>query len=118
MIIYDLNYLKWCCKKNFMNVKVVVFRKDIMELVNLDFHILHTLNLILFLIFFFKNGEYYTPRYEDQNVVPYHPMLLLVCGSHLNILHITSSYWSFYLLKYAMKCEPHGKLNLNTKNVE
>jgi len=31
---------------------------------------------------------------------------------------ITSSYWSFHLLKYAMKCEPYGKFNLNTKNVE
>jgi len=36
----------------------------------------------------------------------------------LNILHTTSSYWSFNLLKYAMKCEPHGKLNLNAKNAK
>ncbi len=62
--------------------------------------------------------EYYKPRYEDQNVVPYHPTLLLLRGVHFNILHITSSYCSFYLLKYAMKCEPHGTLNLNTKNIE
>jgi hypothetical protein len=44
--------------------------------------------------------------------------LLLLWGAHLNILRITSFYWSFYLLKYAIKCEPHGTLNLNTKNVE
>jgi hypothetical protein len=44
--------------------------------------------------------------------------LLLLRGVHFNILHITSSYCSFYLLKYAMKCEPHGTLNLNTKNIE
>ncbi len=62
--------------------------------------------------------EYYRPQYEDQNVVPYHSTLLLLWGAHLNILCITSFYWSFYLLKYAIKCEPHGTLNLNTKNVE
>jgi hypothetical protein len=44
--------------------------------------------------------------------------LLLLWGVHFNVLHITSSYWSFYLLKYAMKCEPHGTLNLNYKNGE
>jgi hypothetical protein len=47
------------------------------------------------------------------------PTLLLLWGAHFNILHFTSLYWSFYLLKSAMKCEPpHGTLNLNTKNVE
>jgi hypothetical protein len=61
-----------------------------------------------FLIKKTNKWKYYTPPYEDQNVVPYHPTLLLVCGAHLNILCITSSYWSFYLLKYAMKCEPQG----------
>jgi hypothetical protein len=49
MIVYNLNYFKWYYEKNFMNAKIIVFEKDIMELVNLDFHILHTLNLILFL---------------------------------------------------------------------
>ncbi len=67
-----------------MNFKVVVFKKDIMELVNLDFHILHTLNLISFLTKKTNKWEYYTPRYEDRNVVPYHRMLLLVCEAHLN----------------------------------
>jgi hypothetical protein len=62
--------------------------------------------------------EYYRPQYEDQNAVPYHPTLLLLWGTHLNILCITSSHWFSYLLKYIIKCEPHGKLNLNTKNVE
>jgi hypothetical protein len=42
-------------------------------------------------------------------------MLLLFWQAHLNILCIRSSYWSFYLLKFAMKCESHGKFNLNTK---
>jgi hypothetical protein len=62
--------------------------------------------------------EYYRPRYEDWNVVPYHPTLLLLWGAHFNVLHITYSYWSFYLLKYVMKCEPCGTLNLDIKNVE
>jgi hypothetical protein len=62
--------------------------------------------------------EYYTLCYEDQNVVPFHPTLLILCGAHLNIICITSSYWSLYLLKYAMKCKPHGTLNLNKKNVK
>ncbi len=62
--------------------------------------------------------EYYKPQYEDWNFVPYHPTLLLLWEAHLNIFGITSSYWSFYLLKYGMKCESHGKLNLNTKNVK
>jgi hypothetical protein len=43
-----------------MNVKVVVFKKDIMELVNLDFHIFHTLNPILFSIKNKQMGILYT----------------------------------------------------------
>jgi hypothetical protein len=34
-------------------------------------------------------------------------------GAHLNIQCIISSYWSYYLFKYTMKCEPYGALNLN-----
>jgi hypothetical protein len=60
--------------------------------------------------------EYYKSLHEDKNVIPYHSTLLLSWGTHFNILHITYSYWSFYLPNYAMKCEPHGTLNLNTKN--
>jgi len=48
----------------------------------------------------------------------YHPTLLLLWGAHLNIICIRSFYWSFYLLKYTMKCEPHGILNLDTKNAQ
>jgi hypothetical protein len=55
MIVYNLNYLKGYYKKNFMNIKVIVFKKDIMELVNLDFHILHTFNLFFF--FFFETKK-------------------------------------------------------------
>jgi len=31
----------------------------------------------------------------------------------MNIQQITSSYWSYYLLKYAMKCEPQGPIKLD-----
>jgi hypothetical protein len=50
--------------------------------------------------------------------VPYHTSLLLLWNAHINIQHITYSYWSYYPLKYTMKCEPHGKLNLNKKNAK
>ena len=32
-----------------------------------------------------KRWEYYRPRHEDRNVVPYHATLLLVWGAHLNL---------------------------------
>jgi hypothetical protein len=31
----------------------------------------------------------------------------------MNIQQITSSYWSYYRLKYAMKCEPQGTIKLD-----
>jgi hypothetical protein len=36
-------------------------------------------------------------------------------GVHLNIQRIISSCWSYYFLKYAIKCESHGTINLNKK---
>ena len=56
--------------------------------------------------------QYYRPGPEHRNVVPYHPVLLLLWGAHMNIQRVTNEAWSFYLLKYAMKCEPAGSLNL------
>ncbi len=60
--------------------------------------------------------EYYRPRYANRNVIAYHPTLLVLWGAHMNMLQITSSHWSHYLLKYSMKCEPHGCIELDTKN--
>jgi hypothetical protein len=60
--------------------------------------------------------EYYRPRHCDRNVVPYHATLLLLWEAHINIQRITSSYWTYYLLKYTMKSEPHGTLNIDTAN--
>ena len=65
-----------------------------------------------------KRWEYYRPRYEDRNVVPYHASLLLMWGAHFYLQRINTTYWSYYLLKYAMKCEPQGPINLNKKNAE
>jgi hypothetical protein len=50
--------------------------------------------------------QYYRPRYEDRNVVLYHCTTLILWGAHMNIQQITSSYWSYYLLKYVLNCEP------------
>ena len=56
---------------------------------------------------------YYRPRHCDRNVVPYHPVLLLLWGAHCNVQKISREGWSQYLLKYATKQEPRGILNLN-----
>jgi hypothetical protein len=56
---------------------------------------------------------YFRPRYEDCNVVPYHPLILLLWGAHVNIQRVTSDAWSHYLLKYAMKCDPAGTLKID-----
>jgi hypothetical protein len=58
--------------------------------------------------------EYFRPRYVDRNTVSYHPLVMLLWGAHCNVQWMTSTSWSFYVLKYAMKCEPLGKLNLDT----
>jgi hypothetical protein len=43
-------------------------------------------------------------------------MILLIWGAHINLQQITFSYWSYYLLKYAIKMEPNNPLNLDIKN--
>ena len=35
----------------------------------------------------------------------------------MNLQSITSTYWLYYLLKYVIKYEPHGAIQLNPKNV-
>lgn len=42
-------------------------------------------------------------RAVDRNVVPYHPILLLLWKGHMNIQFVTNTQWSFYLLKYQLK---------------
>jgi len=59
---------------------------------------------------------YFQIGYYDKNVVPHHATISLVWGAHINLQWITSSYWSYYLLKYAMKSKPNNLLNLNIKN--
>jgi hypothetical protein len=61
-----------------------------------------------------RQYTYYRPRDVDRNVVPYHPTVLLLWGGHMNLQRVTNAAWSTYLLKYALKCEPTGNLNLDT----
>lgn len=58
---------------------------------------------------------YFRPRYEDRNVVPYHPSVLLLWGAHMNLQRVTSDAWSHYLLKYALKCEPSGNFKIDAQ---
>jgi len=37
----------------------------------------------------------------------------MLWGAHMNMQQITSSYRSYYLLKYAMKCEPQSTIKLD-----
>jgi len=68
-----------------------------------------------------SNGRrwlYYRPGHEHRNVVPYHPQLLLIWGAHLNLQKVSGTNWSFYILKYSMKAEPHGALNLDVDSAK
>ncbi len=46
---------------------------------------------------------YYRPSWAHRNISPYHPTVALLWGAHINLQRVTSSDWSFYVLKYAMK---------------
>eukprot|EP00882_Tetradesmus_deserticola_P001750 GHRQ01001880.1.p1 GENE.GHRQ01001880.1~~GHRQ01001880.1.p1 ORF type:complete len:1314 (+),score=134.67 GHRQ01001880.1:549-3944(+) len=65
-----------------------------------------------------RQYTYFRPRVVDRNVVPYHPTLLLMWGSHMNLQRVTNAAWTAYLLKYALKCEPTGNLNLDLSTLE
>ena len=58
------------------------------------------------------------PQYIDRNIIPYHATLFLLWRAHLNLQRITSTYRSYYLLKYAMKYKLHGPIHLNKRNAE
>ena len=62
--------------------------------------------------------EYHRPETSDCMIVPYHPLALLLWGAHMNVQRVTGADWSFYLLKYAMKIECIGKLDLGTATPE
>eukprot|EP00798_Chlamydomonas_sp_ICE-L_P003121 gene3121-biopygen20880 len=65
-----------------------------------------------------KRYLYFRPREEDRNVVPYHPTVMAIWGAHSNLQVITNETWSYYVLKYAMKTEPLGKLNLDVNTAK
>ena len=61
------------------------------------------------------------PRFSrdpDEWIVPYHPLVLLLWGSHMNIQRITDTEWSYYVLKYTTKAEPDGYLSLDERAAE
>ena len=62
--------------------------------------------------------EYYRPRYSDQNVVSYQGPLFSIWEAHMNIQHITSSFWSLYLLKYTMKIELVCAIKFDKRNTK
>ena len=84
----------------------------------MGFHFNHTIQVNSSYKLISKRWEYYILRYQDCNVVPYHATLLLLLGAHLNVQCINTSFWSYYSLKYAMKCEPQGAIHMDTKNVK
>ena len=55
----------------------------------------------------------FRPRDCDRNIVDYHPAVALFWGGHHNLVRITDSSWSYYMMKYTMKTEPLGNLKLN-----
>ena len=58
-----------------------------------------------------STGE--NPHSMNERIVPYHPTILLLWKAHMNLQVVTREAWSFYLLKYATKCEPSCQLNLD-----
>lgn len=53
----------------------------------------------------------------DRVVVPYHPLVMLLWGAHMNIQAVTQQAWSLYLLKYAMKSEPNGRMCMSPEEL-
>ncbi|GAX85816.1 hypothetical protein CEUSTIGMA_g13231.t1 [Chlamydomonas eustigma] len=64
---------------------------------------------------------YFCPRGgvdgPDRNVGPYIPELTMVMNSHQNMQKIIDTAWSFYTLRYAMKAEASGHLNIDPNMV-
>jgi hypothetical protein len=58
--------------------------------------------------------KYFRPGYKHRNIVSYHPVLLYLLNNHMNIQRVTNANWSYYLLKYAIKTELVGELDLDS----
>lgn len=54
--------------------------------------------------------EYTRLKTEDSRVSPYHPITLLAYPSYENIQVVTAESFAAYLVKYAAKVEPMGKI--------
>ena len=62
--------------------------------------------------------EYHRPTEADCMTIPYHALILAIWGAHMNMQRVTGTDWSFYLLKYTMKSECTGKLDMDTSTLE
>ncbi|KAK9829678.1 hypothetical protein WJX72_007303 [[Myrmecia] bisecta] len=62
-----------------------------------------------------QRWTYYRRCYAERNVVPYHPVNSLLWNAHTNVQYITQTSWSRYVMKYALKAEPTGDINLDTE---
>ena len=60
--------------------------------------------------------HYHAPRPVDVDTVAHHPPTLAAWGAHCNIAKVTNSNWSSYVLKYSVKPECIGTLNLDDDN--
>ena len=54
--------------------------------------------------------EYSRLKHEDYRVSPYHLITLLACPKHENVQVVTAESFAAYLVKYAAKVEPVGKV--------
>ena len=54
-------------------------------------------------------------RHEDRIVIPYHPTVALLWNAHSNLQRITRR--SYYVLKYAAKSEPTGRVHFESAAV-
>ena len=55
--------------------------------------------------------EYTRLRREDDRVSPYHPFTFAAYPSHENVQEVTKESFAAYLVKYAAKVEPTGKVS-------
>ncbi len=84
---YDITQAIW-----YQYIYVDVIKKDELKIASLDTSFCHILKSKKIQFKKTNKWEYYKPQYDNQNVIPYHPTLILLWEAHLNILCITASY--------------------------
>ena len=64
-----------------------------------------------------KQWVYYRPGEQNAYVVPYHPAVLLLWGAHVNVQRVVRNSLHNYLVKYVVKSEAVGRLDINDEVV-